>query len=80
MKHTILFADNHSDTREYWGTFLRESGYIVRLASSPEEARTELESSRIDLAIIDMRLEKDNLKSDISGKTYRSLTGTLNLL
>ncbi len=67
MKYTILFADNIESDRQKWGAFLRESGYNVRLAATPRDARAELESSRIDLAIIDMRLEDDALASDFSG-------------
>lgn len=67
MKQTILFVDNQPEAREKWGKLLKGWGYRVRLASTVQEARAELGSGRIDLAIIDMRLEHEELDTDISG-------------
>ncbi len=67
MGHTILFADNDLGDREKWGAFLEEAGLTVLLAATPQEARAALESNKIDLAVIDVRLENDKLESDISG-------------
>ena len=67
MKYTVLFADNEDTAREKWGELLREAGYAVRLVATSQEARNKLAESRIDLAVIDMRLENDDLESDVSG-------------
>jgi CheY-like chemotaxis protein len=67
MKRTILFADNDPATREKWGQYLENEDYAVHLASTRQEACRELESGRIDLAVIDVRLEKDDDPNDRSG-------------
>jgi CheY-like chemotaxis protein len=67
MRRTILLAENHDETRETCAKVLEKEGYAVRLASTPQEARVELERGRIDLAVIDVRLEHDELPSDTSG-------------
>jgi CheY-like chemotaxis protein len=67
MKRTILFADNDPATRDKWGQYLENEEYTVRLASTRQEAHKELESGKIDLAVIDVRLEKDDDPDDRSG-------------
>jgi len=67
MKHTILFADNDEGARKKWGELLEGAGYDVLLAATSQEAREVLESNKINLAIIDVRLENDKLESDKSG-------------
>jgi CheY-like chemotaxis protein len=67
MKRTILFVDNQNDVRQKWAKLLQESGYAVRLASTSQQAHSELMSGGVDLAVIDVRLENDDLESDISG-------------
>jgi len=67
MKNVIPLADNQSEDRTTWQRVLTNAGYEVRLAKNPEEAREILQSARIDMAIIDLRLIDDNDENDISG-------------
>ena len=75
----ILFADNDNSFLETRAGFLREAGYEVLLARSPEEAERMLSEERIHLAILDIRLEDDRDERDVSGlvlaraKEYRRL-------
>jgi CheY-like chemotaxis protein len=67
MEHTILLAENAESSRKRWEDFLKGAGYTVALASTPEEARSVLESRKVDLAVIDVRMENDMSEADISG-------------
>ncbi|HPO87485.1 MAG TPA: response regulator [Candidatus Hydrogenedentes bacterium] len=67
MKNVILLADNQPEDRTTWQRVLTNAGYEVRLAKNPEEAREMLQTARIDMAIIDLRLIDDNDANDISG-------------
>jgi CheY-like chemotaxis protein len=67
MKRTILLADNDPMTREKWGKSLELEGYTVQLASTPLETRKKLESRKIDLAVLDIRLVDDDDPGDKSG-------------
>lgn len=79
MKKTILLADNQKEDRATWQRVLTNAGYDVRLARDPEEARKVLQSTTVDLAIIDLRLVDDEDAHDISGlilakeKAYRHI-------
>jgi len=64
---TILFADNDPDFLRTRSEFLEREGYRVIQAANPYEARRKLEGGRIDLAILDIRLEDDNDENDTSG-------------
>jgi CheY-like chemotaxis protein len=64
---TILFADNDPDFLETRREFLEQEGYRVIPALNPTEARRALERGRIDLAILDIRLENDDDEKDTSG-------------
>lgn len=66
---TILFADNDPDFLKAWAEFLEQAGYVVIPAANPIEARRKLESGKIDLAILDIRLENDEDEKDVSGLT-----------
>jgi len=63
----ILFADNHPEFLYCRKTWLEQAGYSVLTASNPQEARSILNSTHVDLAILDIRLEDDNDEKDISG-------------
>jgi len=67
MKRTILLVDNHDRTLAKRGKLLQNAGYTVRVASTQEEARSELAAGGIDLAVIDVRLVDDDDERDISG-------------
>lgn len=66
MKQTLLLADNDDGFRETWRKVLATAGYEVALASNPQQARSILQESSVDLAILDVRLEDDE-PTDISG-------------
>lgn len=67
MKQVVLFADNHTETREVFEKALVGEGYKVRLASNLQQARSILMRGGLDLAVLDMRLEDDDDPTDISG-------------
>ena len=67
MKNTILLVDNDSEARELWERILSEAKYNVLLAGNPAEARQKLQEQRVNLAVIDLRLENDKNSHDISG-------------
>lgn len=64
---TILLADNHAAFLETRTRILEAAGYRVLTANSPETARTILEKSRLDTAILDIRLKDDIDEEDVSG-------------
>lgn len=66
-KATILFADNDAAFLKTRKEFIENEGYQVLTAATPSEARKLLETARIDLAILDIRLEDDNDEKDLSG-------------
>ena len=63
----VLFADNRAKFRETRARFLKDAGYDVVMAGSPEEAKSHLASLKIDLAILDIRLRDDRDEMDQSG-------------
>lgn len=67
MKTVILVADNNEEFRSTLAEFLERSNYKVWQAASPIEARQVLEEKRVDLAILDLRLEDDKDPNDRSG-------------
>jgi CheY-like chemotaxis protein len=79
MRNVLLLADNEAKFCETWGKVLSDAGYDVRLASNPQETRNILRDTRVDLAILDLRLVDDKDERDISGlevatdKTYRHI-------
>lgn len=68
-KAIILFADNDPDFLKIRKEFLEQEGYHVIPAFDPTEARRILEQERVDLAVLDIRLVKDDDDKDISGLT-----------
>jgi CheY-like chemotaxis protein len=67
MRKNILVADNQPEDLSTWQRILMNVGYDVLLAHSPEEARELLQKTRVDLAIIDLRLKDDRDANDLSG-------------
>jgi CheY-like chemotaxis protein len=67
VRNVLLLADNEAEARETWGKVLSDAGYDVRLASNPQQARNILRDTRVDLAILDLRLVDDDDDKDISG-------------
>jgi len=67
MRNVLLLADNKGDFRETWGKILSDAGYDVKLASNPQQAWNILRDTRVDLAILDLRLVDDEDEKDISG-------------
>lgn len=66
---TILFADNDSDFLKTRAEFLEQEGYQVIPATDSTEARRVIERGKIDLAILDIRLQDDDDEKDTSGLT-----------
>lgn len=54
----ILVVDDHREHREALGRVLAQAGYVVRLASSGEDALALLDSGPVDLVIADMRMPR----------------------
>jgi len=67
MRKLILLADNDPKYREPCGRDISEAGFTVIHAADPKEAHEALLSKRVDLGIIDQRLEDDKDSTDISG-------------
>ncbi len=63
----ILFADNDRKFRGIWAALLREEGFDVSETTSVSAAKKALNKGGYDLAILDLRLERDNDPSDESG-------------
>lgn len=62
----VLVADNDKDTVDKIAQQVELAGFHVIPAYSPEGARQILNSGRVDLAILDLRL-RDDSEEDISG-------------
>ncbi len=54
----ILVVDDYREHREALGRVLAQAGYLVRLASSGEDALALLDSGPVDLVIADMRMPR----------------------
>ena len=65
----ILFADNTISFVKARKEFLEKEGFEVIVATNPSEARKILERERIDVAILDIRLLRDEDENDVSGLT-----------
>ena len=63
----ILLADNDMDFLATYGEFLASEGYNILKATSPVEAKEVLQTSRVHLAILDLRMENDSDEKDRSG-------------
>ena len=70
----ILLVDNDETYRERTRELLELKGHAVSCASNPSEAKRLIESGRIDLAVIDIRLRHDDDEKDISGLTLAEET------
>lgn len=66
-QYTLLLADNDEHYLETVRDFFEKWHYDVRTAANPDEAKAILEEGGIDLAILDIRLENNRDKQDISG-------------
>jgi CheY-like chemotaxis protein len=67
MDYVVLLADNKAEFLQTWSALLRDAGYEVKSAASPEAARHVLQDSAVDLAVLDVKLEDDNDPDDSSG-------------
>jgi DNA-binding response OmpR family regulator len=67
MAYCILLADNDLDSLDMCAEFLELSGYRVLKATNPFEAQTILNTHRVHLAIVDLRLTNDKDPKDRSG-------------
>jgi len=66
MKPVVLVADNNQEYLDGIVPTLEGAGFHVKTASNPQQARNALEEGRIDLAILDVRLD-DDTETDASG-------------
>lgn len=67
MRPTVLLADDDKDYRASLIPLLRLEDYEVEEADSVESAMEKLETTRLDLALVDLRLTGGGNDSDISG-------------
>ncbi len=74
-KGTILFADDKPLFHKTWKKHLENAGYTVISAYTPDEAKRILNEDNLDLAVLDMRLERPRDKTDISGITVAKEAG-----
>jgi CheY-like chemotaxis protein len=65
--YVVLLADNKAESLQVWSTSLRDAGYEVKSAASPQEARRLLQDTAVDLAVLDVRLHDDDDPNDSSG-------------
>lgn len=70
----VLFVDNDERSLKTRKEFLEEKGYRVLTATNHQDAKQVLAQERIDLAIIDIRIEDDNDCNDTSGIMLASST------
>ena len=66
-KTTILFVDNDPDFLSARSELLERDGYQTVRAKSGAEAKTILDQQKVDLAVVDVRLTKDEDERDTSG-------------
>lgn len=66
-KGRILVVDNNMDVLELWRQRLEVEGYLVFTAGSPSEAKELIQTNRVHLAIIDLKLIDHSDLNDISG-------------
>jgi DNA-binding response OmpR family regulator len=67
MNKNVLIADNKVDFLNTRAEALREAGYRVFEAASPEEAERVLREVWIHVAVVDIRLKDDDDAKDTSG-------------
>lgn len=70
----ILLADNDPIFLRTCQARLVDAGFGVHLASNPEEAIRKLKTERVHLAILDLRMERDDDEKDKSGRAVAKQT------
>lgn len=73
-RKTIVLVDDDNVFRRKWAQTLRGDGFEVLEAASVKKAK-ELLKGYVDLAIIDLRLERDRDENDVSGLTLAAEVG-----
>lgn len=63
----LLWADNTPESLALYSEFFHNAGYHILTATNAEEARLALRQRRIHLAVLDMRLEREEDDKDMSG-------------
>ena len=63
----VILIDNSSEYRRSLRSFLELYDYYVQEASGVREAKTQLETASVDLALVDLRLARDDDANDFSG-------------
>lgn len=67
IRPTVLLADNDQEYRSSLIPLLRLEDYEVKEADSVESAMGKLDTVPLSLALVDLRLMRDDTDSDISG-------------
>jgi DNA-binding NtrC family response regulator len=52
----VLIVEDHADSAEFLRLLLEPSGYVVRIASTAQQARTEISTSSPDIILMDLML------------------------
>lgn len=65
----VLLADNDRDYVATRLDYLQRQGFTVHTAFSPSEARDVLDTEWVHIALLDIRLEDDRDREDVSGIT-----------
>ncbi len=66
-KGRVLIVDNDEGVANAWKQRLEVEGYLVLTAASPSEAKELMQTKRVHLAVIDLRLVDHPDPNDISG-------------
>lgn len=70
----ILLADNDTSFLETCAEFIRLAGFEVETAHDADEARAKLDEGCAHLAVLDLRLTRDDDEKDMSGLTVAKET------
>ena len=63
MSKEILVVDDNSDIRLLISSILKDKGFSVRTAANFDQALLEINKKTPDIAVIDVKLDKDKITS-----------------
>jgi CheY-like chemotaxis protein len=72
---TLLVIDDDKDILDYYQTVLSAAGYDLVLASSAAEARSKLDATRPDLALVDIMMDKGLPGFDLAREIHTRYPG-----
>lgn len=73
-KHNILIVDDNFDWQLTFKGILLEAGYDIQTAGSIEEAIKKLESTKFDLALLDIRFDESDESDDAGMKLAEEIS------